>query len=627
MQEHWTVTSPNGRVVLTMTETTDPIGGSRFGYAVALDGRPVLDEGRLGILTENADFAAGMQLESSGEEVLVEDAYTLVHGKQRNVEARGTERTFVMRSGTGEVMALVMRAYDSGIAFRYRFSESRKEPVRATDELTEFAFATEGRAWALPHQLPDVFGPAYENAYVDGVDIGHGAPVPGWLFPALFETDDAWVLLTESDLDGTYAAGHLRPNPVDLTYRMALPQPSEGFGLGNRLPENGGAWQTPWRVAVIGDLATVFESTLVQDLARPADLEDTSWIRPGRVSWSWWSDHDSPRNVAALKDFVDLAAEMGWEHTLIDANWNLMPKDDLEEVLSYGRSRNVGVFLWYNSGGPNNRVTEEPRDRMYEPAVRQQEMARLKAMGVAGLKVDFFHSDKQAGIQLYLGILADAADAELMMNFHGSTIPRGWDRTYPHLMTMEGVRGAEQYDFRPTYPAEAPWHNVVLAFTRNVVGPMDYTPVTFSDGAYPHITSNGHELALSVVFESGLQHFADSADSYRAQPAAVRDYLSRVPSVWDETRLLAGEPGRFIVVARRSGPDWFIAGISGAAERLDLAVNLDGLGLQGPMTLLTDADGPRSWSIDARDASGELTLKLQPFGGFAAVTASPDGGS
>lgn len=175
----------------------------------------------------------------------------------------------------------------------------------------------------------------------------------------------------------------------------------------------------------------------------------------------------------------------------------------------------VGVFLWYNSGGPNNRVTEEPRDRMFDRSVRQEEMAWLAEAGVSGIKVDFFHSDKQAGIKLYLDILADAAEAGLMVNFHGSTIPRGWERTWPNLMSMEGVRGAEQYDFRPTYPEEAPWHNTVLAFTRNVVGPMDYTPVTFSDAMYPHVTTNAHELALAVVFESSLQHFADSVESYR----------------------------------------------------------------------------------------------------------------
>ena len=335
MTEEWTVTSPDGRVVLTLRETADPIGGTRFEYAVARDGQPVLDRSRLGIQTETADFSAGLQLESAGAEVRVEDAYTLVHGKQRVVESVGTERRFVLRSSTGEVMTLILRAYDTGVAFRYRFSEGRKDVVRATDELTEFSFAAGGRAWLLPHQLPDVSGPAYENAYVNGVDIGHGSPIPGWLFPALFQTADTWVLLTEADLDATYSAGHLRPNPVGFTYRMAFPQPSEALGLGSRLPENHGPWQTPWRVAMVGDLTTIFGSTLVHDLSRPSQVEDTTWIRPGRVSWSWWSNHESPRDVAALESFVDLAADMGWEHTLIDANWNLMPVEDLEKVIAH----------------------------------------------------------------------------------------------------------------------------------------------------------------------------------------------------------------------------------------------------------------------------------------------------
>jgi hypothetical protein len=266
-------------------------------------------------------------------------------------------------------------------------------------------------------------------------------------------------------------------------------------------------------------------------------------------------------------------------------------------------------------------VTEEPRDRMFEPVARQKEMAWLAEVGVSGIKVDFFHSDKQAGIQLYLDILADAAEAGIMVNFHGSTIPRGWERTWPNLMSMEGVRGAEQYAFRPTYPEEAPWHNTVLAFSRNVVGPMDYTPVTFSDAMYPHITTNAHELALAVVFESSLQHFADSVDSYRAQPPEVVEYLRTVPTVWDESRLLAGEPGRYAVVARRSGAQWFVAGINGVGEPLPVSLSLGGLGVDGAIHVIADGDDARTFAIADRELGAHATLDvtMAPFGGFSAM--------
>jgi alpha-glucosidase len=266
------------------------------------------------------------------------------------------------------------------------------------------------------------------------------------------------------------------------------------------------------------------------------------------------------------------------------------------------------------------RPREQPRDRMFDRAIRRAEMARLAEWGVRGVKVDFFHSDKQAGIQLYLEILADAAEVGLMVNFHGCTVPRGWSRTWPNLMTMEAVPGAEQYSFDPGYPAAAPWHNTILPFTRNAVGPMDYTPVTFGHQLYPHVTTAGHELALSVVFESGLLHLADSAESYRSLPRPVRDFLSVVPAVWDETRFLAGEPGAFVVVARRQAEAWYVGGITGDEAR-EIAVALAFLESGSfSQTLITDGRTGDGFDVaDATvDARGELSVAMPARGGFVA---------
>jgi len=255
---------------------------------------------------------------------------------------------------------------------------------------------------------------------------------------------------------------------------------------------------------------------------------------------------------------------------------------------------------------------------MYDSTVREKEMSWLERVGVKGIKVDFFQSDKQAIVRLYEDILQDAARHRLMVNFHGCTLPRGWTRTYPHLMSMEAVRGAESYIFDPEYPEKAPWHNAVLPFTRNAVGPMDYTPVTFSDNRYPHLTSLGHELALSVVFESGWIHLADSAASYRSQPVEVREFLSSLPAAWDETRYLAGFPGESIVLARRRGDRWFVAGINGGNDAASMEIDLGSLGLGGKQgILITDTEDAR---LAARGVAvpqdGTLRIELKPRGGF-----------
>ena len=188
------------------------------------------------------------------------------------------------------------------------------------------------------------------------------------------------------------------------------------------------------------------------------------WVKPGRVAWSWWSDNPSPKSAAAQKKFIDLAAEMGWEYVLVDANWTIMENGNIHDVLNYAKSKGIGILLWYNSGGPHNVVTEKPRDCFTYGPVRQFELKLLGEWGVKGVKVDFFQSDKQEAIELYQAILADAADAKIMINFHGCTLPRGWDRKYPQLMSMEAVRGEECYIFDPKYPEAAPVAKHVFHF-------------------------------------------------------------------------------------------------------------------------------------------------------------------
>jgi alpha-glucosidase len=633
--ERWQVTSPDGSLVFELSLETGAKGKGALSYTLTHrhDGmtREVLAKSPLGIRRDDQAFVDGLRLASpvtrggfgagSGGLKLAE-SLSGIHGKRGTIQYAGNEAVFKFQNGSGAGLDLVVRVFNDGAAFRYRFPESDDRSRRVLEEATGFAVPTGATGWMLPQQAVSKYGPAYEAMFVE-VPSGTNAPTPsGWSFPALFSIDNGreWLLITEADLTDSYAGTRLASDARGGHYHVRLPEAGEGNGVGQLEPESSLPWTMPWRVLMVGSTpAGIVESTLVEDLSAPAQF-DASWVQPGRVSWSWWSDDDSPRNEKSLDSFIDLAAEMGWEYSLIDANWNLMDPAALQRVLAHAKEKKIGILLWYNSGGPHNDVTEQPRDRMFDREIRRQEMAKLRDWGVKGIKVDFWQSDKQDRIKQYLDVLRDAAEFHLMVDFHGCTLPRGWSRTYPNLMSMEAVPGAEQYKFNPEYAKKAAWHNTVLVFTRNVVGPMDYTPVTVTDHKYPHLTSYGHELALSVVFESGLQHFADSVAAYEGLPAEAKAFLSTVPAAWQDTQLMAGTPGKLAVVARGAKDAWYVGGITGSDDPQSLDVDLSFIGT-GPhtATLITDAAGnPKQLSASTQPvtSSTKLHVPLLPRGGF-----------
>jgi len=440
----------------------------------------------------------------------------------------------------------------------------------------------------------------------------------------LYENANAsrWVLITEAATDGMYCGCRLEQNAPARLYRVRFPVEGEGNHTGQVNPSLSLPWATPWRVIIVGEsLGTIVESTLVENLNPPSIVKDTSWIKPGRASWSWLFDHDSPQDHDKLRRWIDLAAEMGWEYSLIDANWTIMKNGTIHDLIAYANSKGVGLLLWYNSGGPHNSVTEKPRGTMLLRDVRRFEFELLKKWGVKGVKVDFFQSDKQNIIQLYHDILTDAAEFQIMVNFHGCTQPRGWSRTYPHLMTMEAVKGEECYSFDKRYPQMALAYNTIIPFTRNVVGPMDYTPVMFRDNVYPHLTSCAHELAQAVVFESGWTHFADGVEPYLELPEAPKQFLKDVPTAWDDIKFLEGYPGKYVALARRKGDQWFVGCLSGEETPRELNLDLSFLGSgKYKAAIITDGSEPRTFETREQTltAADKLQVTAQKYGGFVA---------
>jgi hypothetical protein len=383
-------------------------------------------------------------------------------------------------------------------------------------------------------------------------------------------------------------------------------------------------------------VSTIVESNLVEHVSEPSQITNTAWIQPGLSAWSWWSSLDSPKDFIKMRNFVDFTAEFNLPYFLIDVDWTLMENGgNVNDLINYANSKNVKLWLWYNSGGPSNNYGDQPRDLMHIQSVRRQEFARIKALGIKGVKVDYFQSDKQEIIKLYLDILKDAADYQLMVNFHGSIVPKGWSRTYPNLVSMEAVKGSEAYifdgdNFRPNAPA----HHTILPFTRNVIGPMDFTPTIIGEGrGVVHYTTDVHEIALLNIFECGQTHLVDRAAGYTGLPTLAKTMISLLPTTWDETHLVEGYPGTHVVFARRKGENWYISGINGENQIRNLTLSLPFINT-GDYTKQLLSDGNITVRTDdyltARDINtsevayqvqiaNNLALTMQPYGGFLMV--------
>lgn len=614
--------SPDGSVRVAVELT--PAG--ELEYQVFHDGVAVLEPSDLGMSLEDAQFSEGLTWSSVSAPETIEDHYQMLHGKQRDIHTEANEQTVRLTNPDGEEMTVRLRAFDDGVAFRYEFPENDGALQRFESERTSFDFPESAKAWMQRMQVVNTgwesTNPAYEEHYEMAIPVGTESPTEaGWVFPALFKNDANWVLLSEVGMQSNFHAARLQPQSPEGEYRIGVPMEGEVFTGGDRLANDTGAFHSPWRTITVGSLADITASTMGTDLAEPAVVENTDFVEPGMASWSWGLLKDESITYDIQKWYIDYAADMDWEYTLVDVNWDQnIGYERMQELVDYAASKDVGLILWYNSAGDWNTAPYTPRDELLTRESRREEFARLQEMGVRGVKVDFFPGDGQSAIAYYRDVLQDAADFELMVNHHGSTLPRGIQRTFPNMMTMESVHGMEMVTFFQETADKEPSHAAMLPFARNVFDPMDYTPTAFNDLHNPEVTRrsrNGMQLALPVVFVSGQTHIVETPDGMAKVPEYVRDFLRDLPAAWDESRLLSGYPGKHAVFARRSGERWFIAGINGEDEPKTLQLDLSFIG-KAEGTLITDGEEPRSFQRRAVEAD-PLELTLQPAGGFVAV--------
>ena len=574
------------------------------------DGKLLAASVHMGLVTEDDDLDSGLILKKAAWKWKVNEDYMMVAGKRKHCHNEAYERIYTYSNPDGKVLDVILRLYNDGVAIRYKLPDG----IVVTEDRTAYTIRDWTNRWISPLKTD------YESFFPLATDGGPTKermwprPEPGrWAYPALVQpAENVFTLISEADLRHGDSASSLDNSADNEVYQVHMTGPAAFHG-----------GESPWRVVIIGSLSDIVESTLITDLSSYAEF-DPDWVEPGVSSWVYWAYNHGSKDFQLDKEFIDLAAEQGWPYCLIDWEWPEMENGgDITDLLAYAREKGVKINLWYNSG--TSWVGEgapQPQDRLLEPERREQELAWLESMGVSGIKVDFFLPDNAEMVDYYLDILKDAARHHLLVDFHGCTIPRGWQRTWPNLMSMESVYGAEMYNNGPVMTTRAAAHNATLPFTRNVVGPMDYTPGTFSDSQFPHITTYAHELALPILFESGLQHMPDRPDVYEGLPVEVRELLSGLPSAWDDTKLLAGYPGEYAVIARKKAGNWYIAGINGLDEAREIVFQTERLGLENAsFRLFADGEEDRVFRIEDIESDGTLCIPCRARGGFVLVTS------
>jgi len=616
--------SPNNKIVVVLNTTDSQTQGEwylKVNYHTTTNSSEIISKIKVGLSRSDQDFSNELRFLKATNIRLIKEHYELPFGKKSIRQNTANEVIVSFENPKKAKLNLIIRAYNDGLAFRYEFPE-KKGSFTINDEFTAYQIPKEHKRWL------EKWNPANEGLYA-ATENGT-ITQQEWCYPALFNTTDqsCWYLLHEADLDRTYCGTKLS-NIKDInTYKLTFPDPTDGRGKGESKPNISLPWKSPWRVITIGSLADIVESTLVEDVATPTRFITTDWIKPGKVSWNYWSSNHGTKDYKTVCAFADLAEKMNWPYTLLDWEWDSMTNGgNLDNALQYIHSKGIKPLIWYNSGGDHTWVPSTPKDRMLTHKNRVEEFTKLKKLGVVGVKVDFFESEKQDMIQYYLDILEDAAQFEMMVYFHGCIVPRGWSRTYPNLMTYEAVRGAEWYNNGPEFSITAPEHNTILPFTRNVVGAMDYTPVTFTNSQFPHHTSYGHELALSVLFESPLQHFADRPEGYYELPEEAKTFLKEVPVSWDDTKFIDGYPGQDVTIARRKGNCWYIGGIR-SSEKKETTKKLSFSFLEKGVTyralLIADGDHDKAFASQVMEVDITSTVDIQVLrrGGFV-MTLTP----
>ena len=581
--ENKQITSPDGKLVVTVADMD-----GRPSYSVSYDNVLFLKPSPLGMIANIGDFSSGMSLEKNVSTNKIDETYELASIKKSKVHYVANEAVFSFTQQGKTIYDVIFRISNNDVAFKYRmYPQGETLSCVIKKEATGFAFPDGTTTFLCPQSKPmggfARTSPSYETSYTADDVAGKNGWGEGYTFPCLFRNgDNGWVLVSETGVNGGYCASRLLGHKEGV-YTIGFPQEGEANGNGTVSPGIALPGETPWRTITVGKtLAPIVETTVPFDVVKPLYQAKGEYTY-GRGSWSWIIGMDGSTNYKEQLRYIDFSAAMGYQSVLVDALWDKqIGRDKIEELAKYGKNKGVALYLWYNSNGYWNDAPQTPRSIMDNAIARRKEMKWMQSIGIRGIKVDFFGGDKQMTMQLYEDILSDANEYGLLVIFHGCTLPRGWERMYPNFASSEAVLASENLHFSQGSCDNEAFNATLHPFIRNTVGSMDFGGSALNkyynaDNAprgSRRVTSDVYALATAVLFQSPVQHFALAPNNLTDAPSWAIDFMKEVPTTWDAVRFIDGYLGKYVILARRHGDKWYIAGVNAQKETLKLKVNL-----------------------------------------------------
>ena len=620
-----TLTSPDGKLNLQFH-----VVEGQPQYSVEYEGKTILEQSPLGIVTNEGDFSTNLTYKSH-QTTSVEKNYTQDKIKQSHIRYEANKMVVSLEDAKQRGLNIEFQVSNNNVAFRYELPQwGERRACVVEKEATGFKFPESTTTFLSP--MMGAMGafartsPSYESGYTNDEPVGkptHGNL--GYVFPGLFRIgDDGWALISETGVTSQYCASHLSDGTREGLYHVAFPDMRQNNGFGSNGAQLSLPGFTPWRTITVGSsLKPIVETTIPFDLVEPL-YEPSREYQYGRGTWSWIVWQDQSMNWNDQVKYIDLAAEMGYEYILIDALWDTnIGYEKMEELISYANSKNVDVFLWYNSNGGFNDAPQGPRNRLSSSIARKEEMKWLKKVGVKGLKVDFFGGDKQETMRFYEDILSDANDYGLMIIFHGCTLPRGWERMYPNFVGSEAVLASEMLIFSQDVREKAAFYATLHPFIRNSVASMEFGGVFMNkflnrgnSRGQQRLTTDVFQIATGILFQNPVQMFALTPNNLTDAPATLINFMKEIPTTWNETLYIDGYPGKYSVIARRHGEQWYIAGVNALEEPLELELSLPMVA--GKKVSIYSDNSNREAVVNSSkiNHNGKVKVTLLPRGGF-----------
>ncbi len=585
----------------------------KYYYSIEANETVIVESSLIGLKLEEGDLSSELKLdEASVKTQSINETYDIITGANATATNKCNETRFTLKNDTGS-FDFVIRAFDDGVAYKYEnVSIEGKDKLVVTDELSEVIFQPTANVWSF------ALNGTYEGEYVKRTGKQMENVTGKLSTPMLINQDDYWIVLTEANVfnnNGDYCSSALGTdagtrvldwdfgwdrNPNDEA-KDDLDSPGH---IDIKKVETRNGFATPWRVMVISnDLETLCESNIISNLNPKADsnlFADTSWIKPGKVAWSWWAEDAEQGNYDKHIEYIDFAAKNGWEYVCLDVGWRAF-EDRLSEMCAYAKSKGVGIFVWINY---RDMTTLEDMETLF---------GKWAAAGAVGLKTDYFESDAQNVLNAMENCAIVAAKNKMMILYHGCVRPAGEYRTYPNILSTEAVQGEEWHKWF-AYPTIE--NCLLYPFSRNICGSMDYTPVATKVGS--NGSTYGFGLAMTVVYESGLQHMAYAASSYKSYNGL--SFLNNLVTTWDESKLVEGKPGEYITFARRNAENWYIGAMTKDVRQTTIKLDFLGNGQYNAYIYKDNEDGTQLL-IEEKQVSNTDTLSfdLLAAGGVAVL--------